>query len=471
MDALQTRRRLAGVVPVCAILRAVNRTGLALLVYIFTAGWLLVSCSAGGGTPPQIVSGPQGPAAVTASPLSFTISAPGAASCGWTLSGTAGPVDSGACQRADGAFSCTVPLPGPGLYRVTFDTGAASVGVAGLDYRPRYGGSYPPDLDDGSSGITSGWGAWGGSTVADPLVHEYPRLGVVTIYRPEVLPAARPAVFFVSGWGRDAATYDRLFRFLASKGFVVFDVYNEDPGNITSTYPNALFMLDDAVNRHAAWVDTSRVGLMGHSMGGGMAFWLAVRIFGDYGWGSAGRFIFVTAPWYTFLTTRADLERIPADTRVIMQTYQEDLFTDPDVYELVYRLLPTPPPEKDFVYVRSASVSGYDYHANHYTSYTGAMTQWDPVHYEPYDLLDVYALNRPLDALTAYVFDGEQAAREVALGGGSPAQVEMGPLPPLTVTDDPDFHDPAVSYDYVCRDDNDEGWDDLDIWMLADECP
>ena len=434
---------------------------------------LLAACAA----PPEVEVREGPPAgAATYRDAHYLVEAPGARACDWVLAPrVAGSAAQGSCEVAGpDRFACVVEFPAPGLYDLVFTAtgpgGVAHATVERLDHRPRYGGAYPP-LDDGSSGIASGWGAWGGNAVAEPVVHEYPEQGTVTIYRPEVLPARRPTVFFVSGWGRDAATYEQLFRYVASKGFVLVNVYNENPGDIRSAYPNALAMIEDALARHPDWIDTTRVGLMGHSMGGGMAFWLAVQLYADRGWGASGRFVFVTAPWYTFLTTPADLARVPADTRVLLQAYEEDFLTDPDVYQLVFRLLPTAAGEKDFVWVRSGEVGGRAYRANHFTSYTGAWTQWDPVHYEPYDLLDAYALNRLLDAMLAYVFDGDADAQLVALGGGGPDQVAMGPLPELVVTDAPDFHDPNVAYDYVCRDDDEEGWDDLDIWMLEAACP
>lgn len=406
------------------------------------------------------------------SPVVFEVETAGSSTCSWRASAN-GTTSDGACvSEGGGHYRCEVGLGVPGLYQVVFSSGSGQIDtvVENLDYRPRYGGTYPA-LDDESGGIATGWGAWGGNAVSEPLALAYPGKGIVTVYRPEVLPRPRPTVVFVSGWGRQADTYEQLFRYVASKGFVLINVYNENPGDINNTYPNTLYMIEDTLARHPDWIDTTRVGLMGHSMGGGMAFWLAVQLFADRDWGDNGRFVFVTAPWYTFLTTADDLASVPADTRVLLQAYEEDLFTDPDVYQLVFNLLPTPADEKDFVYVHSGSVGDYTYHANHFTSYTGAMTQWDPVHYEPYDLLDVYALNRLLDALTAYVFDGDEDAKSVALGNGSTEQVYMGPLPALTVTDLPDFHDPAVEYEYVCHDDNEEGWDDLEIWMLEDACP
>ena len=357
---------------------------------------LLAACAA----PPEVEVREGPPAgAATYRDAHYLVEAPGARACDWVLAPrVAGSAAQGSCEVAGpDRFACVVEFPAPGLYDLVFTAtgpgGVAHATVERLDHRPRYGGAYPP-LDDGSSGIASGWGAWGGNAVAEPVVHEYPEQGTVTIYRPEVIPARRPTVFFVSGWGRDAATYEQLFRYVASKGFVLVNVYNENPGDIRSAYPNALAMIEDA------------------------------------------------------------LARVPADTRVLLQAYEEDFLTDPDVYQLVFRLLPTAAGEKDFVWVRSGEVGGRAYRANHFTSYTGAWTQWDPVHYEPYDLLDAYALNRLLDAMLAYVFDGDADAQPVALGGGGPDQVAMGPLPELVVTDAPDFHDPNVAYDYVCRDDD-----------------
>jgi len=425
----------------------------------------------------QVVGGPDG--AVVRSPTTYRLRTRGVARVSWSLEPVRGGAPlAGACEPSnEGGYVCEVAFPAPGLYDLVFDAtgpgGAAQLTVAHLDHRPRYGGAYP-EMDDPTAAIAEGWGAWGGSPVAGPetwdFVKDSVKKGEVTVYRPVELPAARPAVFFISGWGRKAATYEQLFRFIASKGFVVVDVYNEDPEDIANTYPNALAMVHEAVARHPGWFDTERVGIMGHSLGGGMAFWMAVRLFADEGWGTKGRFVFVSAPWYTFLTRAADLASVPADTKVLLQAYEEDLHTDPEIYQLVYRLLPTPAAEKDFVFVRSGSAGGRDYHANHFVSYTGATTQWDPVHYEPYDRLDSYAINRLLDALMAYAFDGDLEAKAVALGGGAAEQVDMGPLPPLEVSDDPDHSDPGRTYEYACSDDTDGGWDDLDVWMLREYC-
>ena len=454
---------------------------------LFVSALLWLTGCAVKGEPPllRLQSGPQGGSAITSSPLEYHLESTGYRSCGWKAANAVGAeVSSGTCspQRSN-VFDCRVSLPAPGRYTVTFTAvagaSAAQVVVADLDYRPRYGGAYP-EMDDPTAAIAEGWGAWGGSPVADPetwdFIKDNAKKGEITLYRPVVVPAPRPAVFFISGWGREAATYEQLFRFIASKGFVVVDVYNEDPGDINNTYPNALAMIREAVARYPGWFDTTRVGIMGHSLGGGMAFWMAVKLFAGEGWGANGRFIFTSAPWYTFLTRAADLASVPADTKVLLQAYEEDLHTDPEIYQLVYRLLPTPDAEKDFVYVRSGSAGERDYHANHFVSYTGATTQWDPVHYEPYDRLDSYAINRLLDALMAYAFDGDLEAKAVALGGGAAEQVDMGPLPPLEVSDDPDHHNAEVDYTYVCKDDNDEGWDDVvceggtHCWLLQDSC-
>ncbi len=338
------------------------------------------------------------------------------------------------------------------------------------------------DLDDQSGGITEGFGSWGiWDSLKEPTV-EVPGQGLITVYHPDAAAAARPTVFFISGWGRQAETYEKFFDFLVSHGYTVVNIYNENPGNIEASYPNALAMMQQAATEFSPWIDTDAVGLMGHSFGGGAAIWLGKKVFGDLNWGAQGkRFIFTTAPWLTFLMTRADLEAFPSDTKLHMQISYDDVTTNPDfewntdprAIRAVFELINIPDSEKDLITVHSDQVRSYEfdgntytYDADHYLSYTG---QWSS-HYEPYDELDVYAMNRLAHAMVEYVFEGNPAAKNVALGNGIAEQINMGLLPPLEVSDAPIITRDENLFLYRCSESEPGTWGDPSIWKLQEFC-
>ncbi len=338
------------------------------------------------------------------------------------------------------------------------------------------------DLDDQSGGIAAGFGAWGPwASIQEPEL-EVPGKGIITVYHPDQAPAEHPTIFFISGWGRTAESYQEFFHFLVSHEYTVVNIYNYNPGTIETSYPNALDMIEKSALDYSTWIDTAEVGLMGHSYGGGAAIWLGQRVFGDWNWGVDGkRFILTTAPWLTFLTTRADLESYPADTKLQIQISYDDVAsnqdyvwnTDPRAIRAVFELINIPDDEKDFVTVYSDPVRSYEYNgdtytydADHYLSYTGS---WGG-HYEPYDELDVYVLNRLAHAMVEYVFEENPAAKIVALGNGSPDQIQMGLLPDLMVTDYPVVTRDQASFAYRCGETASGTWGDPDIWMLQDFC-
>ncbi len=338
------------------------------------------------------------------------------------------------------------------------------------------------ELDDQSGGITDGFGSWGAwNSIREPEV-EVPGEGVITVYHSDAEATPRPTIFFISGWGRPAVTYEKFFNFIASYNYTVVNIYNYNPGNIEESYPNALAMMQQAADEFSLWIDTDAVGIMGHSYGGGAAIWLGKQIFGELNWGTQGRrFIFTTAPWLTFLMTESDLAAYPSDTKLHIQISYDDVTssdeftwnTDPRAIRAVFELINIPNSEKDLITVysdldRSYEFNGhtYTYDADHYLSYTGV----EAGHYEPYDELDVQAMNRLAHAMLEYVFEDNMEAKDVALGGGSAAQIEMGQLPDLGVSDTPIITRDEYLFAYRCSQSEPGTWGDPDIWKLHEFC-
>ncbi len=170
------------------------------------------------------------------------------------------------------------------------------------------------------------YGLAGESTVANPIVESVN--GNSVIITPEGASSAKPlpVVFFAPGWkGQDYTKYQTLLNFIASHGYAV--IFANDPKGISAT--DIIIHLKQMVNNPAIspLLDTSRMGIIGHSSGGGHAF----RILKEFSalstngvkWGSNGRFLLALEPWFAFTMTESDMKTLPVNTNVIIQQYGE----------------------------------------------------------------------------------------------------------------------------------------------------
>jgi len=139
----------------------------------------------------------------------------------------------------------------------------------------------------------------------------------------------------------------------------------------------------------------------------------------------------------------------------------------------VFELINIPESEKDFVRVYSTDKAfiyenySYSYTADHYVSYTAATSLRG---YKTYDALDVFAINRMSHALIDYVFEGSLAGKNVALGNGSAAQIEMDFLTKLGVTDTPILTRDENEYVYKCTSKWNDFADNKNVWFLQKGC-
>jgi hypothetical protein len=293
--------------------------------------------------------------------------------------------------------------------------------------------------------ITTGYGSWGTHGVSAPATFEITSSGFtnsVTLYFPGDQTEAAPGLFFAPGWDVSCEGYGELLRFMASKGYVtICDDYGENSGVIGDQLFDAF---TEAADRYPALIDTSRIGLIGHSAGAGLLGSLGYRLSIGEGWGANGRFIFSSAPWIDFDITSTMLENYPTDMKLILQTYEDDLGTDLRTYiDLFESQTRIPDTEKDYLIVRPSTIEGYDYSAVHSVIGTGGDG------YGVFDALDSWAVFRPIDALAVYAFTGSDEAKSVALGDGGDEQIEMGELRDLISTDDP-RPIPGQDSDYPC---------------------
>lgn len=252
----------------------------------------------------------------------------------------------------------------------------------------------------------------------------------IEIFHPGGVTGAVPTLFFSHGFGGTFSNYVRgMLEFIAQKGYAaVFVPYPTTGASIVERYDILLEGFRLAARSYTNIIDTTQVGFMGHSFGGGAMFGISYRCFTENNWGSNGRFLFSLAPWYAYELTQVQLQSFPPDTKLIMQVYDDDLTNDHRMAIDFFNNINISAEEKDFILVKSDTLQGNIYAADHAV----------PGTYQVFNALDYYAFYRLLDALCDYTFNGNLAGKAVALGNGSALQVAMpAGLSPLSQTDAP----------------------------------
>jgi pimeloyl-ACP methyl ester carboxylesterase len=265
----------------------------------------------------------------------------------------------------------------------------------------------------------------------------------IEVFYPQGVSNAVPTLFFAHGFGGTFSNYvGGMLEFVAKKGYaIVFVPYPTTGSSIVERYDILLAGFRQAARTFPQIIDTTQVGFMGHSFGGGAMFGVSHRCFTENNWGENGRLLFSLAPWYSYELTQAQLQSFPANTKLIMQVYDDDAVNDHRMAIDIFNQINIPALEKDYILVKSDTLQGHIYAADHAV----------PGTYQVFDALDYYAFYRLLDALCDYTFTGNPAAKAVALGNGSAEQVTMPPgLKPLFQTDAPMPVYPEDTYGFPC---------------------
>ncbi len=265
----------------------------------------------------------------------------------------------------------------------------------------------------------------------------------IEVFYPQGVSNAVPTLFFAHGFGGTFSNYvGGMLEFVAKKGYaIVFVPYPTTGASIVERYDILLAGFRQAARTFPQIIDTTQVGFMGHSFGGGALFGVSHRCFTENNWGENGRLLFSLAPWYSYELTQAQLQSFPANTKLIMQVYDDDAVNDHRMAIDIFNQINIPASEKDYIMVKSDTLQGHIYAADHAV----------PGTFQVFNALDYYAFYRLLDALCDYTFYGNPAAKAVALGNGSVEQVTMPPgLKPLFQTDAPMPVYPEDKYGFPC---------------------
>jgi len=162
------------------------------------------------------------------------------------------------------------------------------------------------------------FGQVGVHSVAAPVAE--PVNGNSVIIMPTGVTAQNPVpvVFFAPGWRSvDYHDYESLLNFIASQGYAVI-VAKDDSGAYSADHLINYFKEMVASPAITPLLDTSRMGVIGHSSGGGHAFAILDNLSDTMNWGTQGRFLFVMEPWFAFDLDQTDLKTLPNNTNAVI---------------------------------------------------------------------------------------------------------------------------------------------------------
>ena len=298
--------------------------------------------------------------------------------------------------------------------------------LLGSEALGQYAGPEPP--------IATGYGAYGRHPVEKDSIPNPLWFGRYTeVFYPADLAEPVPVILFSHAFGATQSSYyAELLTFIVSNGYaVVFSPYPTVQASLPERYRILFDGFEAAITNFPNVLDSTRVGFVGHSFGGGATPTMGYRGFVEKGWGEQGKLLMLMAPWYTLEISQEELESYPADVNLLIQVYDQDRTNDHRMAIDLFNTINIPAASKDFVQVFSDVVNMYTYAADHVV----------PMQTSPngiYDAYDHYAVFRLLHALMDYTFTGNETAQEIALGNGAANQVAMGPFVPLVVTNDPE---------------------------------
>lgn len=282
----------------------------------------------------------------------------------------------------------------------------------------------------------------------------------VVVFEPINAAATHPVVFFSHPYGgTDWHRMAGLLEFLVSHDHVVvFTPYATKGASVCERYDALWGGFTAAVDVAGAitHMDTTRVGFVGHSFGGGATPWIAHEAIKQRGWGASGVFLFSSAPWYGYRMTANDWADFPPKARLTTMVYADDPVNDHRV--AISDVWQPFPRSKSYVRLVSAEHAGNcDLVADHGTPQAAKA-------FGTFSALDSWGVWRQIQAIAACTLRDSNVACALS-EGTAPSATAMGtwtsdgtavpaaerPDPPLPAKPEGDYVFPAENRDdYPC---------------------
>lgn len=282
-----------------------------------------------------------------------------------------------------------------------------------------------PECNGVVAAPTSGYGSQGPyKVVEESFPHPVWAGEEVHVFHPEGLNTPAPTIFFSHAFNAtNPAIYSALIDNIVSQGYVlVYSPFIARGGSVGERYSMLRGGFQAAVQRYGQIIDTSRVGFIGHSFGGGATPAMAYYGLVQQGWGSKGAFLFMMAPWYATDLSLNQLQQLPKQTKVVLQVYEDDAINDHRIAIQLFNAFNVS--EKQYMLLQSdKSYDSCALIANH--GVPASVGRDGP----RINALDYYGVFRMIDALADYTFNGQTAGQQLVFGNGTPEQTFMGDWP------------------------------------------
>ena len=217
--------------------------------------------------------------------------------------------------------------------------------------------------------------------------------------------AQRPVLFLVHGYlaGSNVLYEGVIDHFVRTGNIVVMATYSTDIANVEGSAASALQALTAAVPQLDR-EDMGNVGLVGHSLGGGILPYLTQQVAAQ-GWGTDGLWLFSLAPYRGI---GAGAIALPSHTRAVVEAYDQDTLVDRRVGVDLFHRMSMPTTQTDHVTVRSSSNGGATLTAQH-TSPNSVIA--------PDDAIKFYGIYRVGDALLSCALIARNCGADLSVMG------------------------------------------------------
>jgi len=192
-----------------------------------------------------------------------------------------------------------------------------------------------------------------------------------------------PVIFFAAGWhNTNHNSYRTLLSFIANHGYSI--IYVPDSGS----YESQLNKFDQIVAEYADKFDTNKIGVLGHSSGGGFTFKI-LEYMSNKNYGNNGRFLCAMDPYFAQFMDKENMNGL-ASTNILFVQFGPDgnqggNETDSRVPLVEYALLTGLDIDKNYIVLADPSDTSHGYPARQ-------------------DISTMQGLLQPLDALMEYTF-------------------------------------------------------------------
>jgi hypothetical protein len=169
----------------------------------------------------------------------------------------------------------------------------------------------------------------------------YPENGLennYVVYSPEGgIVADMPVAIFLEGGGSGPKIddYRGIMEFMATKGYFVIGA--ESGSSYDSDYARGIVQsaIDVAVEHHGLTV--SKLAVMGHSQGGGEAFYVMKKL-QDKGYGAVGSLTLSIDGWFSFSMNKEELAELQGDVSFIQMNNLAGTGTDPRIHLSIWNI-------------------------------------------------------------------------------------------------------------------------------------